>query len=66
MSEWLWTIGLHPTKVTEFSQLFLAEEVDQRSLEMMTLEQLQTMGVGPAGPRTLAFNAAQRGTCIII
>lgn len=61
MVTWLTSIGLQSSKIADYSELFRQEEVDQRSLELMSLEQLEALGLGPLGPRILVYNAAQEG-----
>jgi hypothetical protein len=64
MMTWLLSIGISPSKVDNYTRMFMSEEVNSRALEGMTMEQLEAMGVHAMGPRALIFNAAQSGMCI--
>ncbi len=61
MISWLESIGLPAHKAQELTQIFAKEEVEERSLEELTLEQLEMLGVAPMGPRMLIFNEARKG-----
>ncbi len=61
METWLVSIGISPSKADNYTRLFMQEEIEERSLESMTMEQLEAAGIRALGPRSVIFNAAQTG-----
>ena len=60
MFVWMASVGISPSRISNFTQLLVQDEIDQEVLEILTLEQLEKLGI-PMGPRSLIFNAAQSG-----
>lgn len=60
MHVWMASVGISPSRINNYTQLLVQEEIDQKVIEILTLEQLEKLGI-PMGPRSLIFNAAQSG-----
>lgn len=61
MVSWLVSVGVGPSQAPHYSQLLQQEQVGQAALPLLSLQQLQQLGVAAMGPRALIFAAAQEG-----
>lgn len=61
MHRWLCDIGVDSSSADRYADIFKQEDVDQLTLEQMTLVQLETVGVTSFGHMTLVYNSVRNG-----
>ena len=61
MLQWLESLGFDAATIEKYAGVFGREEIDERVLKQITLDQLATLGVTTYGHRVLLQNSARAG-----
>ena len=66
MTQWLSNLGFSAENVTSYASIFYQEGVTEQALRLLTLQDLESLGIEKFGHRALIHNSLQHEGLLII